>query len=107
MTLYRKRPVVIEAIRWTGENFNEIKEFSLDSKSNVWDEAGTLWVETLEGNHVATTGDYIIKGVADELYPCKADIFYQTYEIYEPETQDADFLSDDYNLYTKPFRADR
>lgn len=44
---------------------------------------GGLVIKTLEGNHLANIGDYIIKGVAGEFYPCKPDIFEKTYEVAE------------------------
>ena len=87
---YRKKPVVIEAVQWNGLNLEEIKEFvggSLiyeisDAAWKVGKGAPTVYMEikTLEGNHVCTEGDYIIKGVQGEFYPCKPDIFKQTYE---------------------------
>jgi hypothetical protein len=82
---YRKKPVVIEAIKWTGKNEPEIAAFCPDA---YWDgelpisaENGVLIVKTLEGQHVASFGDYIIRGVAGEYYPCKPKIFQDTYEI--------------------------
>lgn len=74
---YRKKPVVIEAVQWTGENFDEVYEFT--NKTCLW-VGGELIIETLEGDHLARVGDYIIKGVKGEFYPCKPDIFEQTYE---------------------------
>lgn len=77
MAKYRKKPVEIEAIQWTGENAKEILAFAKDSyidKDNY-----TLKIDTLEGTHIASRGDYIIKGVKGELYPCKPDIFEMTY----------------------------
>jgi hypothetical protein len=74
---YRKKPVVIEAMQWTGDNFREITDWADD----VWSKAGqTLIIPTLEGDHTAQRGDWIIRGVAGEFYPCKPDIFEQTYE---------------------------
>lgn len=88
MALYRKKPVVIEAVQWTGENVNQI-----------WDAFGTedivfvnsqysheLEIRTLEdgrdgrAKHVASLNDWIICGVAGEIYACKPDIFEATYE---------------------------
>lgn len=87
---YRKKPVIIEAVQWTGLNFEEIKSFVGDSlQYDIVDAAwevgkGTPYVnmiiKTLEGNHTCTKGDYIIKGVQGEFYPCKPDIFEETYE---------------------------
>jgi hypothetical protein len=81
---YRKKPVVIEAVQWTGSNEPEIAAFCPDA---YWDgelpinaKNGVLIVKTLEGQHVASFGDYIIRGVAGEYYPCKPKIFGETYE---------------------------
>ena len=79
---YRKKPVVIEAVQWTGLNLKEIEEFAKNSKSAVqYSEEKGLLILTLEGMMEASVGDYIIKGVGSELYPCKPDIFLKTYEI--------------------------
>lgn len=76
---YRKKPVVIEAVRWTGENAPEISEFTGRDISELI-VGGALYIATLEGVHHASVGDFIIKGVQGEFYPCKPDIFEQTYE---------------------------
>ncbi|GAG29563.1 unnamed protein product, partial [marine sediment metagenome] len=75
---FRKRPVVIEAVQWSGGNQNEVLTFCKDIKA--WGEGGSVIIPTLEGNHTANKGDWIIKGVKGEFYPCKPDIFEQTYE---------------------------
>ena len=87
---YRKKPVEIEAVQWTGENLEEIKVFV--GKSLTYDIIDTAWevgkgkpyvlmkIKTLEGDMIASEGDYIIKGISDEFYPCKPDIFKATYE---------------------------
>ena len=92
MAKFRKRPVIIEAVQWLGDNTDEIllflesdlSEFAKGSgrhyridKSRV---AGGLIIKTLEGEHLASPGDWIIKGVEGEYYPCKPDIFKSTYE---------------------------
>ena len=87
---YRKKPVVVEAAQWNGFNLEEIKKFVGDSliyrvSDSAWKVgkgAPTVYLEikTLEGNHICSRGDYIIKGVQGEFYPCKPDIFKQTYE---------------------------
>lgn len=74
---YRKKPVVIESIQWNGNNFKEIKDFC---NKAIIDQNSNLVIEALEGDHYAKEGDYIIKGVQGEFYPCKPDIFEQTYE---------------------------
>jgi len=73
---YVKLPVVIEAVLWDGTNVDEIFEFV---GHNAEVECGELFIDTLEGAHVATIGDYIIKGVEGEFYPCKPSIFQKTY----------------------------
>jgi len=78
---FRKKPVVIEAMQWTGNNLSEIEAFINQGKP--WgntDNPESIVIHTLKGNHTASKGDWIIKGVKGEFYPCKPDIFEQTYE---------------------------
>ena len=77
MAKYRKKPVVIDAVQWTGENMQEISDFASHCAEIVND---TLLINTLEGTMTASKGDYIIRGVQGEYYPCKPDIFEETYE---------------------------
>lgn len=77
---YRKKPVVIEAIRFNGSNYEEIREFM--GRDTLCSDLSVV-IPTLEGNMVAQKGDYIIKGVQGEFYPCKPDIFTETYELIE------------------------
>lgn len=80
---YRKKPVVVDAIQWTGNNFKQIKELianSSPSERSLKQEGNILIIKTLEGDMTASLNDYIIKGVQGEFYPCKPDIFEQTYE---------------------------
>ncbi len=79
---FRKKPVVIEAVQYRGEreNFNEVRDFvdsrlALNHLGN-----GKLGIPTLEGIIEASPGDWIIRGVKGEFYPCKPDIFAATYE---------------------------
>lgn len=76
---YRKKPVVIEAIQCTEESYRECVLFCGENfiKCRI---NGDIIIETLEGPHIASLGDYIIKGVKGEVYPCKSDIFDMTYE---------------------------
>ena len=88
MNKYRKKPVVIEAMQWTGKNTDEILQWcegtatyeAMSSGSNA------IVIQTLESDniqqtrHAASKGDWIIKGVKGEFYPCKPDIFEQVYE---------------------------
>lgn len=87
---FRKKPVVIEAIRWDGENLDEVMVFCNGDASYELMARGAsgLVIATLEdgesiARHVASVGDFIIKGVAGEFYPCKPDIFAATYEAAE------------------------
>lgn len=79
MAKYRKKPVEIEAIQWTGENINEVMDF-MKWRNASHDKHSGLVIHTLEGNHNALTGDFIIKGIAGEFYPCKPEIFVLTYD---------------------------
>jgi len=79
---YRKRPIVIEAIRWDGKA-HTLREISGMGGRRVECDLGgdmRLMVETPEGTMAANVGDYIIKGVKGEIYPCRADVFDETYE---------------------------
>lgn len=80
MAKYRKKPVVIEAIQWDG-NLDTLKEFPAKDIENVYLREGNLYIQTLEGEMRADIGDYIIRGIKGEYYPCKPDIFEQTYEL--------------------------
>lgn len=79
---YRKRPVVIDAIHFLGENWQEVMQWVSDHTTDrkVTFTGDTLTIGTLEGVMTATPGDYIIRGVQGEIYPCKPDIFAKTYE---------------------------
>ena len=76
---YRKKPVVIDAVQWTGANLNEILEFVPVGKWRI--DGHDLFIITLEGEHFATPNDFIIREVKGEFYPCKPDIFEMTYEL--------------------------
>ncbi len=92
---YRKRPVIIEAVLWTNNNQREMfdfltgnklkNEYMLSESKHFYIDHhkvdGGLVIKTLEGEHLASIGDYIIKGVQGEFYPCKPDIFAETYEL--------------------------
>jgi hypothetical protein len=80
MSRFRKRPVVIEAERYEGGRTLSSDFVGADYKKLFYNEDGTLTVRTLEGDMKASPGDWIILGVKGELYPCKPDIFTETYE---------------------------
>lgn len=76
---YRKKPVEIEAFQFGKDDFppwftQEIYEDNVVLKDK------SAYIKTLEGTMIANSGDFIIKGVKGEIYPCKADIFEQTYD---------------------------
>lgn len=77
---YKKKPVEVEALEWTGSNVSEVCGFVGKDVAHLL-VLGELYIETLEGTHHATVGDFIIKGVKGEFYPCKPDIFKKTYEL--------------------------
>lgn len=74
---YKKKPVIISAVKWTGDNIKEISSFT-DNKAMI--KNNTLIIPTLEGTMAAEIGSYIIRGVHGEFYPCKSNIFEETYE---------------------------
>lgn len=82
---YRKKPVVIEAFRLGYDPtprwfLDKITGWEKAAPSNWRDTPSYITIQTLEGPHYANVGDYIIKGIQGELYPCKPDIFEATYE---------------------------
>jgi hypothetical protein len=84
---YRKKPVVIEAVRWTGDNYHEevAPFFRSGDADHYVTRADKVAIKTLEGTMYADVGDWIIKGVQGEFYPCKPDIFEATYEAVEAD----------------------
>ena len=90
MVKFRKKPVVVDVVEYNGLNVEEIKSFvgdkcEIEIHDGAWNVgAGPVVAEviihTLEGDMHVSKGDYIIKGVQGEFYPCKPDIFHETYE---------------------------
>lgn len=80
MAKYRKKPIVIEAFQWHGEECLPYNRIPV-GKDELGTEHYNLSISTLEGHMYATEGDFIITGVKGEIYPCKPDIFYMTYEL--------------------------
>lgn len=80
---YIKKPVIIEAIQYTGNNYKEICDFVGKElrRPMIQYEPLEIIIETLEGNHIAKVNDFIIKDEHGEFYPCKSDIFEKTYEL--------------------------
>lgn len=104
MPKFRKKPVVIEAMQWTGGNLQEMlqwfaqiiqKPITTVAEHNVEFETAKckvtfdmtqkpaikLLIKTLEGTHEASHGDWVICGISKEIYPCKPDIFEKTYDL--------------------------
>ena len=99
MGMYRKKPAVIEAVQFTDETKDRVYNWAAEKQNNVyhgWDEEDIrsptakpeLRIPTLEGEMVASLGDWIICGIKGELYPCKPDVFEQTYEEVEDSSHD-------------------
>lgn len=82
MQRYRKKPIIIEAIQFDGTNGKQIVESFINERTNAkyLPVANVISLLTLEGELVANVGDWIIKGVKGEFYPCKPDIFEMTYD---------------------------
>ena len=90
MKKYRKKPVIIEAKIFEtnnepqNENMTEIvmwvNQGRSEERGHAWHNGTNIYIKTLEGVMTSHVGDYIIKGVKGEFYPCKPDIFKQTYE---------------------------
>jgi len=90
MPRFRKKPVVIEAMQWTGDNLSDVIDFTgLNISAARWTKEELeatvknkgLKIFTLEGPLRTRVGDWIIKGVKGEFYPCKPDIFEATYDL--------------------------
>lgn len=87
-TKYRKKPVVVEAVRFNGSpQWFEVTEWLIAATKKAPSEVGSVnvrdgvaYIHTLEGTMIANAGDYIIQGVKGELYPCREDIFEATYD---------------------------
>ena len=86
MKNYVKKPVVVQAVEYNGANKEEIEAFvgkKLDTVYTELKEPLELKIPTLEGDMKASKGDYIIKGIRGEFYPCKPDVFEKTYDVIE------------------------
>lgn len=84
---FTKKPVEIDACQWTGENAEEIQTFLHHGHPHAaagWVKGSYVEIGTLEGLMVASPGDWIIKGIKGEFYPCKPDIFEATYDRVQP-----------------------
>lgn len=95
MAKFRKKPVVIEATQWLTHGDNDYVRYFADPRNKTLEGVAFAnspcekcrrprgehgWIDTLEGGHIVCPGDWIITGVKGEMYPCKPDVFEQTYE---------------------------
>ena len=106
MSKYRKKPVEIEAVKFDGTD--ESVEWLLPQlkSGEIGRACNKLYIKTLEGVMEAKVGDYVIKGVNGEFYPCKPDIFEKTYEKIEDDdllNEKPIFFEDLKNGYTKAY----
>lgn len=83
---YRKKPVVIDAVQVTKWNVNDVAKWCNGDAYSVWSGFPYIEIKTLEGIMKADVGDWIIRGIKGEFYPCKDNIFQATYEL---EIEDA------------------
>lgn len=85
--LFRRKPITIEAVQWTGDNFADLLDWGAPATILPATDGQSLIIGTLEDGpnceavHVATLNDWIIKGVKGEFYPCKPDIFLESYDV--------------------------
>jgi hypothetical protein len=101
---YRKKPVVVDAFQYDGELTGSdgeyyVPDWAADAfekdiiyhkTENIFEGPWEMYIRTLEGDHHISVGDYIIRGVKGELYPCKPDIFELTYEPVEDKSDDCE-----------------
>ena len=80
VNVYVKKPVEVQAIKWDGANIKAVMDF-MDWRNADHDKARGLVIHTLGGSHKADVGDFILKGVKGEFYPCKPHIHKLTYDI--------------------------
>ena len=86
MKQYVKKSIPVSALQWTGDNLEEIKAFCTDSngQEKCFTNHSDLWIHTREGQLKAVFGDYIMKGIEGEFYPCGEQIFLKTYDEFNP-----------------------
>lgn len=90
--IFRKKPVEIQAMQWTGENIEALLQFVADDSMyfgmDQYDNITDLFISTLEGDMKANVGDWIIRGLKGEYYPCSNEIFIMSYDKVEVEVND-------------------
>lgn len=112
-----KKPVTIECFKYDGDLMNSKGEYyvpdwaakACEDGTIFFKDQGEMYIKTLEGDHHASVGDYIIRGVNGELYPCKPDIFEKTYDIHDTECndtcepKDTEFVETKHDLLTTKY----
>ena len=104
---YMKKLIIIDAVQRTGNNIEEIKSFLDENGGEYTITTNGFIINTLEGNMLASLGDYIIKGIHGEFYPCKPDIFKETYDLVNIEVKGKVNITDNDNtkiIYNKIVR---
>lgn len=91
MPKFRKKPIIIEAMQFTGRNVEDVLDWMLangnkgvaggHNYNDGYGDNGRMYIDTLEGKMIANVNDWIICGINGEFYPCKQDIFEKTYEV--------------------------
>ena len=94
---YIKKPIPIEAVQWTGYNYDEICSFMKDINPII-DGANNLFIHTLEGDMRTEPGSYIIRGPVGEYYPCRKDIFEDTYTSISNVTRTCPICKKDFSI---------
>ena len=80
---FRKKPAIIEAIQYTGDNSDEVIKWANRHNVTFCSVLSAVIIDTLEGAMACRKNDWLIKGTAGEFYPCKTDIFAAIYEAAE------------------------
>jgi hypothetical protein len=76
---YVKKPIPVQAMQYLTDNISDVSQFIGDFPHRVIHSEQLIILSTLEGDHLVRHGDYVVKGVYDEFYPCKPTIFEETY----------------------------
>lgn len=84
---FQKKPVTIQAVQWTGDNWEDLAHYIMYKGGFAELRHGKVFIQTLEGTMAADVNDWIICGVKGEFYPCKPDIFEETYTEVHPPMQ--------------------
>ena len=99
-----KKRIAIECFQYDGDLKNSKGEFYVDrwaveafQSGVIYFNDGEMYIKTLEGDHHVSVGDYVIRGVNNELYPCKPDIFEKTYDIFDENAKATPSCQEDHD----------